>query len=180
MRIYTKTGDQGETGMIGGDRVSKDSLPIVVVGDLDELNCNLGLCACLELDDSTKELIVRIQSAVFDAGAEASAKGGLPGIYGPLVASLETDIDRVMGELPEMKNFILPGGSLEAGQLHVARAVCRRTERSLAAMNHILPFHSDILTFVNRLSDWLFVAARWENHRRGLPDVPWTKTNPSS
>lgn len=178
MRIYTKTGDKGDTGMIGGSRVAKHSLPIVVVGDLDELNCHLGLCACLDLEGSTKALLIQVQSSVFDAGAEASAQGGLPGSYGALIGGLETDIDRISSELPEMKSFILPGGCQESARLHVARAVCRRAERSLVEMHQGSPFQSEILCFINRLSDWLFIAARWENHRRGLTDVPWTKTTP--
>lgn len=175
MKLYTKTGDKGATGMIGGSRVPKHSLPIIVVGNLDELNCQLGLCACLDLAESTRTLLIQVQSSVFDAGAEASAQGSMPGSYSALIAGLEEDIDRLSSDLPEMRNFILPGGCQESACLHIARAVCRRAERSLAEMHEGSPFQSEILPFVNRLSDWLFVAARWENHRRGLADVPWIK-----
>lgn len=175
MRLYTKTGDKGTTGIVGGERVSKNDLIIQVVGDLDELNCTFGLALLNDLDEATREVLVKLQSAVFDAGAEVSSLGTIPGNYQNLVAELESSIDAMTEALPVMKNFILPGGCPASASLHLARAVCRRAERSLVGLHGVHPMSSELMAFLNRLSDWLFASARFENHRRGLPDVPWIK-----
>lgn len=176
MKLYTRTGDTGQTGTLGGPRVSKADPLIAAVGDLDELNCQVGWARTMDLDPSTEALLARAQAAIFDAGAEASSKGAYPGSFDGIVESLEEDMDRQAASLPPLKNFILPGGAPQAAALHLCRAACRRAERSVVALNAETELSPGLLKLVNRLSDWLFSAARWENHRAGLPDVPWVKS----
>lgn len=179
MRLYTKTGDKGMTGIVGGDRVSKNDLIIQTVGDLDELNCTLGMALTCELDEKSASFLLRVQSAVFDAGAEVSSLGSIPGDYQKLISDMEASIDAMSDSLPVMRNFILPGGCRESAALHLARAVCRRAERTLTTMNQSHPLTPELIIFVNRLSDWLFAAARFENFRRGADDVAWMKSAPA-
>jgi len=159
--------------------VGKDSLVIAAVGDLDEVNCQLGLALTEDLHEATGQLLKKVQSCLFDAGAEASSLGTLPGHYADLVSVLVQETDKMMVELPPMQNFILPGGCRASAQLHACRAVCRRAERTLVALSQHYRLTKEMLAFVNRLSDWLFAAARWENHRRSLADVPWVKAQHS-
>lgn len=179
MRLYTKTGDKGMTGIVGGERVSKNDLIIQSVGDLDELNCTLGMGLTQDLDEKSASFLIRVQSAVFDAGAEVSSLGTIPGDYQNLVSAMEAGIDEMSDLMPVMRNFILPGGCAASASLHLARAVCRRAERTLTTMNQAHPLSPELIIFVNRLSDWLFVAARFENHRRGTEDIPWVKSAPA-
>jgi cob(I)alamin adenosyltransferase len=171
MKIYTKTGDDGTTGILGGARTSKTSARINAIGDVDELNACLGLCRGQDM--------AWIQSVLFEIGAElASPPGGR--IESRTVSSthaerLEHQIDAMTGDLPPLKNFILPGGSGAAANLHLARAVCRRAERSVLVLHNEEPQRMELLVFLNRLSDWLFVAARTANAREGVPDVAWQK-----
>lgn len=176
MRLYTKTGDKGTTGIVGGQRVGKNDLIIQTVGELDELNCTLGMALTQDLDEKSSALLIHVQSAVFDAGAEVSSLGTIPGDYQKLIADLESGIDSMSDQLPVMRNFILPGGCAASASLHLARAVCRRAERSLTEMNQGHSLTPELMAFINRLSDWLFASARYENYRRGKEDIPWVKS----
>lgn len=189
MKIYTKTGDGGETGLYGGNRVAKDSSRVEAYGTVDELNSVIGVArAALPTErdaDGVDALLARIQSELFDLGAElATPPARLDTALGarvPLateirVARLEGEIDFFEETLPPLKTFILPGGTPASAALHQARAVCRRAERRTVSLAHSEEetVRPEALHYLNRLSDLLFVLARHANHVAGLPDVPWT------
>lgn len=174
MKIYTKKGDQGETGLFGGDRVPKDHLRIRAYGTLDELNAALGLASSApEFGDRLR----RIQGELFQLGAElATPRGKSPSVAlvaAGEVALLETEIDGMEKSLPPLTHFILPGGTAVAAQLQVARTVCRRAERELVVLHRAEPLRPVVLEYVNRLSDYLFVASRFANHTAKVADVLW-------
>lgn len=179
MKIYTKTGDDGETGLFGGGRVPKDDPRVEAYGAVDELNSQLGVARAEGLDPAIDEALRTIQSELFDVGAELATtpgraeKGGLPQVERAAIERLERAIDDADGELPPLQTFVLPGGTRAAAQLHVARTICRRAERRVVALCHRDPVRAEVPRYLNRLSDLLFVWARLENHRRGVPDVPW-------
>ncbi len=179
MKIYTKTGDRGDTGLFGGERVPKSDLRVEAYGDVDELDSVLGVVRTLELDADVDELVGRIQCELFDVGAElATAPGEEAKLLSPPVgdaeiARLEEAIDRAVVELPELASFILPGGSPAAAHLHVARCVCRRAERHVVALAGTQSVRPEVIRYLNRLSDLLFTWARLANHRAGVDDVPW-------
>jgi cob(I)alamin adenosyltransferase len=181
VRIYTKTGDDGTTGLIGGARVTKADLRIEAIGQLDELNACLGLClAAFPPDTDLAELgsqVRRAQRLLFDLGAElASPKAG-PRAHRELeeeeIRALEDSMDRQNEALPPLRNFILPGGSAFASELHLARTVCRRAERTVVALANDAVVRGVIPKYLNRLSDWLFVSARTANLRAGVEDIEW-------
>jgi len=181
MKIYTKTGDSGETGLFGGPRVGKDAPRIAAYGDIDELNAVIGLARSLLPPREIDALLERVQHHLFDLGAELAtpdpAKHGTH-LLGPAeIAALEEAIDEMEGTLPPLRQFILPGGAPIAAQLHVARCVCRRAERSIVALSHIDAVSATVLMYINRLSDFLFVMARFANQGSGTADVPWTKAD---
>ncbi len=166
MKIYTRTGDAGQTGLIGGARVAKDSLRMAAIGDVDELNAALGL---VQLGDSIlTEEVLQIQCRLFDLGAELA--GGANTIAVQDVEALEASIDRQTQSMPPLRAFILPGGCPAAGALHLARTVCRRAERSVLSAKNVQPVS---LAYLNRLSDWLFVTARTANSLASVSDVEW-------
>lgn len=173
MKIYTKTGDGGSTGLLGGDRIAKNSLRIAAIGDVDELNATLGLA----LSQGAVPDLHRLQCWLFDLGAELAAPPGGKfdaASIGPAhVVWLEGEIDRLMESLPPLKAFVLPGGKPAAAALHLARVVCRRAERSLLDLHAAEPVRENARTFVNRLSDYLFAAARAANATEGVSDVEW-------
>ncbi len=178
MKIYTKKGDTGETGLFGGERVPKDHLRIRTYGTLDELNSILGMTLTQAgAPDSLRTSLARVQAELFQLGAElATPRGkGVPSglIDEPQIELLEREIDAMEASLPPLKTFILPGGSACAAHLHLARTVARRAERELVALNRQEPLREAVLRYVNRLSDALFVAARFANHTGGIADVPW-------
>lgn len=177
MKIYTKTGDAGETGLVGGSRVSKNSVRIQAIGDVDELNACLGLARSTPPPEQLDKTLAWVQSALFDIGAELASLPGGRLTFAPLPADatqrLEEDIDVQTNDLPPLKNFILPGGSKLAAHLHLARCVCRRAERSVLALHQERALRPDVLAFLNRLSDWLFTAARTANRLERIDDVPW-------
>jgi cob(I)alamin adenosyltransferase len=179
MKIYTKTGDRGETGLFGGARVSKASLRVDTYGEIDELNSVLGLARCDLTDSESAALLAAVQSQLFNLGAELStapdskAALGIPLVSDAEVGALEAAIDRAEAELPALKTFVLPGGSRGAAQLHLARTVCRRAERKLVLMAQSESVRDEAVRYLNRLSDALFVLARLENLRAGIADVPW-------
>ena len=179
MKIYTRTGDDGTTGLIGGARVPKSDRRLECTGTIDELNASIGLAAVV-LDDAISEIVRQIQSDLFVIGshiaapdAASSRSSGLPELDGRLITRLETQIDAADAELPPLRNFILPGGTEAAARLHLARTVCRRAERLLVEFAIDQTVSPVILTYLNRLSDWLFVYARLVNHRAGVADIVW-------
>jgi cob(I)alamin adenosyltransferase len=179
MKIYTKTGDSGDTGLFGGARVSKASHRVTAYGEVDELNSVLGLVLSEPFDAGISALLTSVQSRLFDVGAElATAPNskvalGIPLVSEAEVAELEHAIDTAESELPPLKTFVLPGGSRAAAYLHVARTVCRRAERTVVALAADEAVRPETLRYLNRLSDALFVFARLANHRAGIADVPW-------
>ena len=178
MKIYTRTGDTGETSLFGGARVRKDDARIEAYGTIDELNSFLGIARASWPSSSLDGELHLIQSDLFDIGAHL-ASPGTSRFDGPdpaRVAALEQAIDAMESELAPLKSFILPGGSLAAAHLHVARTVCRRAERLVVALRDADEATKASLTYLNRLSDFLFVAARFANHKHGVSDVPWTRT----
>lgn len=181
MKIYTKTGDTGETGLFGGERVSKASARVDCYGEIDELNSVLGVVRTSTLGkdgpDDFDALLATIQSRLFDVGAELSnAKGkelGIPLVDDADVEAMERAIDRAEEEVEPQKTFVLPGGTRMAADLHVARTVCRRAERKLVAFAAEAEVRPVLIRYVNRLSDLLFTLARLANRRAGVSDVPW-------
>jgi cob(I)alamin adenosyltransferase len=178
MKIYTRAGDDGSTGLLGGERTAKDSPRIAAIGDVDEVNAALGLATLYAPRDLAGELR-RIQHWLFELGSELACPPGGKFAISTLseahVAWLERSIDRQTEALPELKAFILPGGGAVAAHLHLARAVCRRAERTLCALGDHEPVRDVALQFLNRLSDWLFVASRTANAAKGVPDEEWSK-----
>jgi cob(I)alamin adenosyltransferase len=178
MKIYTRTGDTGDTSLFGGARVRKDDARIEAYGTVDELNSFLGVARAGWPSSSVDGQLHLIQSDLFDIGAHL-ASPGTSRFAGPdpaRVASLEQAIDAMESELAPLKTFILPGGSLAAAQLHVARTVCRRAERLVVALRDEDEATKASIRYLNRLSDFLFVAARFANQKQGVADVPWTRT----
>ena len=180
MKIYTKTGDSGETGLWGGLRVSKDSLRVHAYGTVDECNAAIGVArAALGAAQQIAELdaaLAHIQDQLFVVGADLATPGAAASIprVGPgEIAFLEQTIDALEGELEPLRQFILPGGTLVAAQLHLARTICRRAERCVVSLAQAEPVGEHVGVYLNRLSDCLFVLARAANARAGMPDVPW-------
>lgn len=179
MKIYTRTGDDGETGLFGGARVSKADARVETYGDVDELNSVLGAVRAQPGDEHVDALLDTIQGELFVFGAElARAPGkdvdvGVALLTDHEVERLERAIDELERELPALKTFILPGGVARAAFLHMARSVCRRAERRLVALSALEPVRPELLRYLNRLSDLLFVAARYANFRANVADVPW-------
>ena len=180
MKIYTKTGDRGETGLLGAGRVRKNTLRVEAYGEVDELNACLGL-ACVALGDpGLLELLVDIQRDLFAVGAQLadvrrdrSREAEKAAFPEEKVVKLEQAIDQAEAELPPLKTFILPGGCEAGARLHLARTVCRRAERRIAALAEREDAPPVILAYVNRLSDLLFVLARLVNHRAGTEEIAW-------
>ena len=176
MKIYTKTGDKGQTSLLNGVRVSKAELRLEAYGTLDELNSHLGVLVAhaselFPLSDS-------IQSQLFAMGSHLALDGEasfpMPKWEDALVGRLEQQIDSWNEQLPELKNFVLPGGCASSSQCHVARTVCRRAERVVVALAENTTVHEAIPAFLNRLSDYLFVMARWMDFKTGAQDRIWT------
>lgn len=178
MKIYTKTGDKGSTGLWGGRRVSKDDARIQTYGTVDECNAVIGLARALKPEAGLDELLAKLQNQLFVLGSDLASELGndkVPRISQDHVAGLEQAIDTLEAELPPLTQFILPGGSPVASHLHLARTVCRRAERWAVSLQRLEPVNEQALIYLNRLSDLLFVAARVANLRAGLADVPWQK-----
>ncbi len=177
MKIYTKHGDQGETGLLGGDRVSKDHLRIRSYGTLDELNAAAGLAIAMEPTAPWADWIRRIQGELFQLGAElATPRGknvGIALIEDAEVKLLENEIDQMEKVLAPLKNFILPGGTPAAAHLHLARTICRRAEREIVVLNRAESQRPVVMQYMNRLSDFLFVASRYANHLAKTDDQIW-------
>lgn len=178
-KVYTRAGDDGTTGLGSGGRVGKDEPRIEAYGTVDELNSQIGLALACGLNETIAPALASIQNDLFHLGSDLcvpeSEKERLPvpRIEDRHVAALEALMDRLSKELPPLENFVLPGGSAGAAQLHVARTVCRRAERLVVALARREPVGPHTVKYLNRLSDALFVMARHENKRRGIPDMLW-------
>lgn len=181
MKIYTRTGDDGTTGLFGGPRVRKDAPRIEAYGAVDELNCVLGLARTAQPPAEIDRLLERVQNELFELGAELASpeaeKMGAATIGAAEIARLEQSIDHFEESLPPLKQFILPGGSPSAAWLHLARTVCRRAERRVVALGGMAgeSVSETAVTYLNRLSDLLFVLARSANAAASCPDVPWQR-----
>jgi cob(I)alamin adenosyltransferase len=175
MKIYTRGGDRGETALLGGGRVPKSDRRIEAYGTVDELNSLLGVVRASWSDFPIDDELAAIQSDLFAVGALLASPGSdrFPGVAAERVGQLERSIDAMEAELAPLTSFILPGGSLAAAWLHLARTVCRRAERLVVGLELEGAELRETIPYLNRLSDFLFVAARLANHRTGVPDVPW-------
>jgi cob(I)alamin adenosyltransferase len=178
-KIYTKKGDKGETSLGGGQRVRKDTLRVEVYGTVDELNSQIGVALATGLCTKLAQVLPAIQNELFDLGSdlcfleEDKAKYSLPQIEAKHVERLESLIDEMIAELEPLKNFILPGGALGSAQLHVARTVCRRAERQATTLASEEGIGAYVIPYLNRLSDTLFVMARYENLQQGIAEPLW-------
>lgn len=172
-KVVTKTGDEGQTALIGGHRISKGSLRVAAYGDVDELNSALGWAACHLQDRPCRELVHELQHRLFTLGADLASPEGVqvPRIEVTHVERLEEMIDSLMDELPPLEEFILPGGGAGGAALHLARTIARRAERTTVALREETEVNSQAVIFLNRLSDLLFVLARVANRREGQPET---------
>jgi cob(I)alamin adenosyltransferase len=185
MKIYTKTGDKGTTALFGGTRVPKHHIRIESYGTVDELNSNLGLLRDQQVDEHSKEIILKIQDRLFTIGStlatdpqKAVLKSGKKRLEIPLISQedielLEQEMDKMNEALPPMTHFVLPGGHQTVSVCHVARCVCRRAERLATALYEIEPFEEQVLQYLNRLSDYLFVLARKLSHDLQAEEIQW-------
>jgi cob(I)alamin adenosyltransferase len=179
MKIYTKTGDRGETGLFGGGRVPKDDARVDSYGEVDELNAAVGLARSLIQHAELDKLCQAIQDELFTVGAVLATPQGskadaqIPHVRPEWSAAMEAQMDLFEKELPPLTSFVLPGGSQAASALHVARTVCRRAERRVVPLARAGTVSTEVVVYLNRLSDYLFTLARVANHRAGVPDVPW-------
>ena len=181
-KIYTRTGDQGKTRLVGGGCVDKFNPRVEAYGTVDELNSYLGVVRhhVSALEPSLNQYLESIQNELFNVGSQlacedAKISAQLPPVHPETVLKMEKQIDSMDAELPALHQFILPGGSIAASHMHYARTLCRRAERRTAELNHQDPRFQEAMIFLNRLSDYLFVAARWLNLKNKQPDVPWKK-----
>ena len=179
-KIYTKTGDDGTTGLFGGQRVPKSSIRVDAYGTIDELNAYFGLILTKKLDPDLQNALIKLNNLMFIAGADVATPLGTKTSYkidrisADDVLWLEENIDLFTSKMPELKDFILGGGTEQAALLHVARTVCRRVERLLVRLSEDEDLGFYIIKFFNRLSDFLFTAARYENFVNGVEDRKWT------
>ena len=176
MKIYTKTGDAGDTSLIGGPRVRKNHQRIEAYGTVDELNSTIGAARAADAGTPYDLWLHEIQSDLFDIGAQLATPAAdprFPGVDVARIEALERAIDQMDDELPELKTFILPGGTLAAAHLHIARTVCRRAERLAVALLDGSVAMETTIRYLNRLSDFLFTCARAANARSGVADIPW-------
>lgn len=178
-KIYTKTGDNGYTSLIGGTKVSKADLRIEAYGTIDELNSYVGLCIDFLTDNDTKAALQEVQDRLFTIGAalacgpEKETKMAIPDLHESDCEFLEKEIDKMDAVLPAMKSFLLPGGNVAVSHLHVARCICRRAERCCIRLQQNENVEPMIIKYLNRLSDYLFVLARYVAHQLNVPEKPW-------
>jgi cob(I)alamin adenosyltransferase len=183
MKIYTRTGDEGETALFGGGRVPKSHIRVEAYGAVDELNAALGMAVAVVADGEIGTHLNLVQQDLFNLGSSLATPGAENGTARPTtpplplerIVEMEGWIDEATGEMPPLKAFILPGGSQGAAALHLARTVCRRAERAVVRLSHEEGVDPGVLRYLNRLSDLLFAYARLENHRGDIPDVLWQK-----
>ena len=177
MKIYTKTGDKGTTALFGGERVNKDHIQIESYGTVDELNSFLGQLIGLTSDINQTTLLKRTQSILFDIGSHLASDGTadkfLPVLEDKETLQLEEAMDQMTTELPELKSFIMPGGNQRIAAAHICRTVCRRAERRLVSLQTHKEVPSFISVYLNRLSDYLFVLARFVSFKAGNEEIIW-------
>jgi len=183
-KVYTKTGDQGTTRLVGGEEVSKDSVRVEAYGSVDELNAHIGLLRTIAIgsthpsDSVIEEELERIQHDLFDLGAllatPPASEYQPQGVSSTATERLEGSLDSMNHDLPPLKDFVLPGGGQLGAHFHIARTVCRRAERQAVSLCHAEPqTGNDAIVYLNRLSDWLFVAGRWAAQQRGERELIW-------
>lgn len=181
-KIYTKTGDNGKTGLIGGTRVLKSDLRLEAYGTVDELNSQIGLFMCYNLPESQLKILEIIQHKLFDVGSHLATDTSTLAVHTRKVVSeknieeLEQQIDAMNSELPDLRSFILPGGSVAASSAHVCRTVARRAERRIVEMHQSYPIDAAIIRYLNRLSDYFFVLARYVSLIHGTKEIMWKST----
>lgn len=180
MKIYTKTGDKGETSLFGGERVLKNSLRLNAYGTIDELNAFIGLTITEVNSDEIKDVLIDVQNKLFVVGTDLAApetgknkKLKINRTPKDFIDELEKTIDIFELKLDEIRNFILPGGSKGSALLHICRTISRRAEREIVALKNTVPVGDNILIFINRLSDLFFVLSRFENKYSNIPDTIW-------
>jgi len=179
-KIYTKTGDKGKTSLIGGTKISKSHLRIEAYGTVDELNSYIGLCKDLVSDIKSREILLEVQDRLFTIGSSLACdpvkepKMKIPDLKESDIVLLENEIDKMNEIIPPMKSFILPGGHIAVSHIHIARCICRRAERGAVRLEmekqEIEPV---VLKYLNRLSDYLFILARFTGHQLGVEEIPW-------
>ena len=180
-KVYTRTGDKGQTSIIGGIRVSKSCERLEAYGTVDELSSHLGLLAALLPDGDDKDMIIRIQNNLFSVCSNLATDQSQTPLYDSAklaegeIDLLEKEIDAIMKMLPERQGFILPGGTQSAAQAHVCRTVCRRAERRIVALSQVAQISPETQQYVNRLSDYLFVLAKKINFNAGVSEIIWQK-----
>lgn len=189
MKIYTKTGDKGETTLFGGTRVKKYDLRIEAYGTIDELNSHIGLIRDQKIDSSTFDSLIKIQNELFTLGAmlatppnKEKLKSGkdrlkIPKINDSAIQFLENEMDKMNETLPPMKSFVLPGGHTTVSYCHISRCICRRAERLTVELNDNEKINNSILIYLNRLSDYLFVLARKLTLDNNATEIPWITNN---
>lgn len=178
MKLYTKTGDKGETSLFGGKRVFKNNLRIDAYGTVDELNASIGVALAESTSQDTEQTLRKIQNDLFILGGDLATpltelKVNIPRTKNELIDNLEAEIDRYDSKVGALKNFILPGGTKASALLHLSRTVCRRAERKVVALSSLEQINEEIVKYLNRLSDLLFVLARFENSVNDVPDDEW-------
>jgi len=178
LKIYTKTGDTGDTSLFGGDRVRKNSRRIEAYGTVDELNSAVGFARAASRLESITKYLETVQHDLFTLGADLATplnkeNARIERVSSAMVDVLEAGIDAMEAEMPPIKYFILPGGSELASRLHLCRTVCRRAERAIVALADGERILDEDILYINRLSDFLFVIARYANYLEGVPDIPW-------
>ena len=172
-KVYTRTGDKGETSIVGGIRMKKSSERLEAYGTVDELSSHLGLLAAMLPEGEHKSMIIRIQRNLFNVCTNLATDQSQTPLYDS--ALLEKEVDRMMGLLPERQGFILPGGTQAAAQAHVCRTVCRRAERRIVALAEVAIVSPEVQQYVNRLSDYLFVLAKIINFNENVSEIIWEK-----
>lgn len=178
MKIYTRTGDDGTTALFSGGRVRKDHLRVEAYGTVDELNSHIGIARALKPSTQTNEWLEKVQNQLFHLGADLATPLDANAEWvvrmdEDTVKWLESTIDQMTSELEPLKNFILPGGSPASAHIHVARTICRRIERLVVGLQEQEPVGEFVLLYLNRLSDWLFTLARYENKQAGISESKW-------
>ncbi len=174
MPIYTKFGDKGKTALIGGEIVPKSDVRVQAYGSVDELNAVLGLVLSFSETDGVASTLMGVQDDLFVIGSELASKGGKSRTIKPVrMSRLEAEIDRMSSQLPPLNHFIIPGGNKTTSLLHFARTVCRRAEREVVALSERDKINPDMVIYLNRLGDLLFVLARYVNYKKRVPEMIW-------
>lgn len=173
MPIYTKTGDKGETSLFGGKRVLKSEVLVDAYGSIDELNSWVGFVVASIEHEEKQQFLQKIQSDLFTIGGTLAGWETDLAVLPIRVTEMEVEIDAMEEQLPELKNFILPGGTLPASHVHLARSICRRVERQVVALSQKQPVDERIITYLNRLSDLFFVLSRFINNNAGVTESVW-------